>query len=42
MPEVKDIHDQKDIDELNTLLNEQEAEELADGDDIPDMTYDCD
>ena len=42
MPEVKDIHDQNDIDELNTLLNEQEAEELADGDDTPDMTYDCD
>ena len=42
MAEVKDIDNQKDIENLETLLNSEEAEELADGDDTPDMTYDCD
>ena len=42
MTSVKDINNQQDIDNLETLLSSEEAEELADGDDTSDMTYDCD
>lgn len=39
--EVKDISKQKDIDNLETLLDSEEAEALSDGGD-DNMAYDCD
>lgn len=42
MVEVKEIESQGEIEGLRDLLNSEEAEELADGSDENEMSYDCD